>query len=120
MDKTLIIAKLKELYNKRNERLVLNAKAAILEQEEKNLHAELVAAKVAQGVYGKFVLVAKSKEVPKCDDWTAFHQYIIENNAPELLHKRVTESAVMERIDAGEIIPGISTDTKVAYTVKEM
>ena len=31
MDKTLIIAKLKELYNKRNERLVLNAKAAILE-----------------------------------------------------------------------------------------
>jgi hypothetical protein len=26
----------------------------------------------------------------------------------------------MERIDAGEIIPGISTDTKTAYTVKEV
>jgi hypothetical protein len=111
---------LKALFTKRAERLKLTAKAAILEQEEKSLAAELAAANVKTGVYGKFALTAKSKEVPKCDDWTQFHRYVIAQNAPELLHKRLTESAIMERIEAGEIIPGISTDTKTAYTVKEV
>lgn len=120
MDKTLIALKLADLHAKRTERLKLTARAAILEQEEKNISAELAAANVQAGIYGNFGLLAKSKEVPKCDDWSAFHRYVISQNAPELLHKRLTESAIMERIEAGEIIPGISTDTKVSYTVKEV
>jgi hypothetical protein len=113
-------ALLKAIFDKRTERLKLTARAAILEQEEKSLTAELAAANVKPGIYGKFALTAKSKDVPKCDDWSAFHRYVIAQNAPELLHKRLTESAIMERIDAGEIIPGISTDTKTAYSVKEV
>lgn len=106
------------LFAKREERLKLNARAAVLEQEEKNAAAELAALGVTAGFFGSYALTSKTKTVPKCDDWNSFHRYVIANNAPELLHKRLTESAVMERINAGEIIPGISTDDKITYNVK--
>lgn len=120
MERNVIESKLKELFAKRAERLKLKNKADILEQEEKNLQAELAAASVLPGIYGTLALSSKTKTVPKCDDWSAFHRYVISQNAPELLHKRLTESAVMERIEAGEVLPGISTDDKITYTVKEV
>lgn len=120
MDAKTIEQKLKTMYEKRTERLKLTARAAVLEQEEKNIHQELADAKLTAGLYGNYALTSKVKVVPKCDDWTKFHTYILTSGNIEMLHKRVTETAVMEHINAGEIIPGISTDDKVTYTVKEV
>jgi len=120
MDTIAITLLLKDLHARRTERLKLNNRAAILEQEEKNIQALLLKNGVPAGIYGNLALSSKFKDVPKCDDWTQLHNYVIANNAPELLQKRLTESAVMERINAGEHIPGISLDTKAVYTVKEV
>lgn len=46
---------------------------------------------------------------PFAEDWDAVHAYIIEHDAWELMHKQLTSSAVKERWDAGEEIPGVDS-----------
>lgn len=45
---------------------------------------------------------------PKADDWPAFYGYVKANDAFELLHKRLSVTAIKERWDAGETIHGVS------------
>lgn len=54
----------------------------------------------------RVTLTSKSK--PVVDDWNQLYSYIRRNDAFELLHRRLTEAAVTEREEAGEVIPGIS------------
>jgi hypothetical protein len=50
----------------------------------------------------------RTKRVPTVFDWDELRRYIVANEAWELLHRRVAESAVTERWDAGEVLPGIN------------
>lgn len=52
------------------------------------------------------VSVIKS-EVPTVKDWDAFYQYMMAHNAPDLLQRRVSQSAWLERVQEGEEIPGV-------------
>lgn len=56
--------------------------------------------------------------VPQLDDFAAFLEYVQKNDAPELLHKRVTADAYRERTEAGEIIPGVSPFTRVSLRIQ--
>lgn len=109
---------LSQLASKRRERLTLQEKANKLEQEEKNLQAELDALGAAEGQYGSYYLRVKAKQVPRAVDWNAFYKYVHDNNAFDMLHKRLTETAIMARVREGEIIPGIVTDDKKTYSVE--
>jgi hypothetical protein len=106
------------LYTKtRNERLALDEQSKKLKVEEDNLLDLLTAAKVAPGDYGPYHLAIKTKKVPRCTDWPNFHAYLKATGNFDMLHKRLTETAVMARLDNGEYVPGVTTDDKVSYTI---
>jgi len=101
----------------RNERLDLDEQSKKLKVEEDSILDQLTAAGVESGKYGPYKLTVKPKQTPRCTDWEGLWAYIKDTNSFELLHKRLTETAVMERLDAGEHLPGIVTDEKVTYKI---
>lgn len=46
-------------------------------------------------------------ESPKATNWDDLYGYIITNNRPWLLHKRLSSTALKELRDSGEQVPGI-------------
>lgn len=113
-----VIALLKSYQAMDHERLELNQKAAKLEQAQKGIIDQLVAATVNSGVYGPYLLEAQFKKVPRCTDWAGFHAYILSSGNLDMLHKRLTETAVMARVSEGEYVPGIVVDEKTSYKIK--
>jgi len=91
----------------KNEELRLEG-VVIAVMEEKNLSA----------VGGRIAMVHRSiKRQPYAMDWDPIRGYILEHNAFELLHKRLTFGAVLERFDDGDPIPGIGIQelSKLTY-----
>ena len=108
-----LAAKVDAMYNTRQQRLKLNKEADKLEKEEKALKEEIVAelskSKTTKAIGGKLAtatLVTKQKLV--AEDWELVYKYITKNNAFELLQKRLSDPAVIERMEAGKTIPGIT------------
>lgn len=114
--KTEIAALVKEYNATRNERLKLTGEAAKLEQREKAILDNLTAAKITSGKYGAYNVTVSEKKVPRCTDWAGFHAYVRESGNLDMLHKRLTETAIMARLDAGEYVPGIVVDPKTTYS----
>jgi hypothetical protein len=110
-------ALLKRYQTARNERLDLDEQSKKLKVEEDSILDMLTAAGVESGKYGPYKLTVKTKATPRCTDWEGLWAYIKDTNSFELLHKRLTEVAIMERLDAGEHLPGIVTDEKVTYKI---
>jgi hypothetical protein len=108
---------LSQITAKTVERLKLQKQADKLDEEAKALTDKLNALGVVTGTYGRFLVERKAKPTPKADDWAQVWSYIRENNAFDLLHKRLTETAVMARFNAQEPIPGISLDDKITYKI---
>ncbi len=59
----------------------------------------------------------KEVEMPTPKDWPAIWEYIKENNAFDLLQKRLSSKAVQERWDQEIVVPGIETFTKVSLSL---
>lgn len=51
----------------------------------------------------------KAKQVPTAGDWRKIYDWIKENDAFDILHKRLTDTAIKAREEDGIIIPGIVT-----------
>ena len=60
-----------------------------------------------------------TKVVPNVTDWDQFYEYIMENNLPELLQKRILLSGYQELRNSGEVIPGVEDFEKedVTFTI---
>ncbi len=95
----------------RNERLKLDRKAAEMKKHEHVMRAAVIAkAKEAgQTVVGTKIGTVKVKphQEPQADDWAGIRQYIIENDAWDIMHKSLTVTALRDRVAAGETIPGL-------------
>lgn len=107
----------------RQQRLIMAKEVEALEEAEKELYKTIVAKYREAGMTacgGKFGLVkmTESKE-PIAEDWAQVWKYIKENDAWELLHKRITVTAVRERWDAGESVPGIGSVPKYSLSVSK-
>jgi hypothetical protein len=48
-----------------------------------------------------------TKTVPKLSDWSAFTGYILAHDRFDLIQKRVSDKAVMDMLEQGEVVPGI-------------
>jgi hypothetical protein len=59
----------------------------------------------------------KKTTVYNVKDWDLFYQFILENRAFDLLHKRVTVSAVAERVESGVAVPGTEPFTKMEINI---
>ena len=75
----------------------------------------------ASGVTGLLARAQiSSKKVPSVKDWTAFFAYVKENDAWDLLAKRVNDTAVAERWDNGETIPGIDAFVLTSVSITKL
>lgn len=101
-------------YRKREERLALDRKVKELKAEEELLkeaaRAALRKAKTerASGKLGTISL--NPKIVATVDDWEALYKYIKKHDAFELLQRRIGLGAYVERLEAGEQVPGVKPE----------
>ena len=108
----------------RAQRLILDKEAASIKEVEDELQKTIVAKFregdiTAQGASNGLVKMTEVVEpvVNTPEDWDVFREYIVEHDAWELIHKRVTVTSVRERWEAGEEIPGIGRMTKYKLSV---
>ena len=71
---------------------------------------------------GSGTIIKSLKETYTCGDWDNFKQYVVENNALDLLQQRISQTNFKEfmstRQDEG-LPPGISTFREVSITVRK-
>jgi hypothetical protein len=108
---------------KRAERLAVEKHVEELAAAEKELFNTVIAKMREQGLEklgtsAGTVKLGKTEE-PVSDFGPAFYQYIKDHDAWELLHKRVTITAVKERWEAGEEIPGVTKVDKYKLSVSK-
>lgn len=116
MDKEIVRAYLKI----KIQRAALVKQASLLEKEEKRL-ADLIlphVPKIGQIVECGATFRIKSKVKAMVGDWGLFYEYIRANNAFDLLHRRVTETAVKLRWDDRVVIPGVEAVTDESLEVE--
>ena len=105
----------------RIERLALQRKADELEQLEKDLmykvQQDFIAAGHVDYMIDGYRAVMKVKQVPLVADWTLILNWIREHNGLDMLQKRLTESAVKLRWDAGIDVPGVAKTPKYVITI---
>ena len=107
----------------RAQRLILDKEAARIKELEDELHTTIVTKFregdiTAQGASNGLVKMTTLIE-PKvqAEDWPIVWEYIRETGDFSLLHKRITATAVQERWEAGEEIPGVGRMTKYKLSV---
>lgn len=116
--KTEVTSLLREYQDKDHRRLELAEEVKKLDQAQKAILDQLTALGIESGKYGPYLLTVDSKKVPRCTDWNTFHQYLIQTGNLDMLHKRLTDTAVMARMNEGEYVPGIVVDEKPTFKIK--
>jgi len=108
----------------RAQRLALDAQAALVKEQEDDLKRTIIAKfresdLTALGADNGLVKMKKVVE-PFVNDWRQLYDFIIVNDAWELLHKRVTHSAVKERWDDGIEVPGVGRTDVYSLSVSKL
>jgi hypothetical protein len=114
-----------EYNSKKAERLAADRVARSLKTEEDNLAFAITLYCREHGGAGvdmaSVIVEYDTKLTPVAKDWDLIHQYIKENDAIDLVHKRLTESAVRLRWDDDVVIPGVGDKIteKIKVTVND-
>lgn len=75
----------------------------------------------ASGVAGKVARVTVvTKELPQVKDWEAFYKYVKRTGSFDLMQRRLTDSAVKERWEAGKEIPGVEHFNAVTISINKV
>jgi len=95
------------------QRLALSKEVDHLKEQEETLKQEIISHLRESGQFTisgeshSFNLKTSVKAMIPDGDWTGLYAYIKENDAFDLLHKRLTDSAVKLRIEDGINLPGV-------------
>ena len=71
---------------------------------------------------GSGTIIKSLKETYTCGDWDNFKQYVVENNALDLLQQRISQTNFKEFMTTRQeegLPPGISTLREVSITVRK-
>ena len=101
------------LYKTRLKRLELNREAEALKTEEQMLKDMIINALKSQPrpefrTTSGFLAELRMKAVPSVADWDAFYAHITKTQEWDLIHRRVTDTAVRARWEAGDEVPGVA------------
>jgi hypothetical protein len=97
------VDELKEAYDETELRLI----HLIKDQKLEGLHANGISATISETSFGGI------------DDFQAFEDYIIENNALYLLQRRISQAAYNDLKQAGETVPGLKDFTKTTLSLRK-
>jgi hypothetical protein len=111
---------IKEILSVRKQRLSLQREADLLEQKEKALTNELVNYMVSGAldtlVDGEDQVTLVTTTEPVAVNWPALLDYIRQNDALDILQKRLTPSAIKARWADNQVVPGV--DSLEKHTIK--
>jgi hypothetical protein len=112
------------LYQLREKRLTMQKDTDAVEAEEKALKEHIIQTlpkSEAGGIAGKVARVSVvTKSVPRAEDWEKVHAYIKKTGSFDLLQRRLSDSAVQERWDAGKKVPGVEPFNVVTLSVNKV
>jgi hypothetical protein len=112
------------LYTTRQKRLVDQTVIKDMSTYETRLKDHLIAElpkSDASGVSGKLArATVTTKPVPTVKDWDKLYAYVKEHDAWELLQRRLNDTAVVERWERGEEIPGIDSFNVVNVSITKI
>ncbi len=100
------------LFKMKERRLAAEKKAGEMRAEEQRLMDYIIKnmPKSDTGAAGRKARVSViTKTVPTVENWDALYAHIKKTGSFELLHKRLTDTAVKERWEAGKTVPGVGT-----------
>lgn len=97
-------------FTTRERRLALQKVVDELQAQETALNEwfiENLSKSEATGVAGKLARVQLgSKMIPQVEDWEVFYAHVKKTGEFELLQRRLSETAIKERLEAGKPVPG--------------
>ncbi len=103
-------SKIDQLYQLREEYRALNRRIKEIKQAMSDLEDAIIAdmdsMELKMTRVGRASATISEVTVPTVEDWDAAYQYILENEAPHLLERRVASTAWRELYEAGELVPG--------------
>jgi hypothetical protein len=113
-----------KLFELRNKRLVEQKKVDLIAAEESALREHIINTlpkSEASGVAGKLARVTVvTKSVPQVKDWAAFYKYVKKTGSFDLMQKRLTDTAIKERWEAGKEIPGVVHFDAVSVSINKV
>ncbi len=111
---------IKEILSTRKQRLSLQREVDLLEEKEKALTSSLIEKMVSQKISvlkeGEDEVTLNVSTEPLVTSWPLLLDYIVENNAVDLLQKRITVSAIKSRWAENIALPGVGSLPK--HTIK--
>jgi hypothetical protein len=112
------------LFELREKRLEEQKKVDAIEAEEKAIKEHIIQnlpKSEASGVAGKVARVTViTKQVPQVKDWDVFYKHIKKTGEFELLQRRLTDTAIRERWDAGKQVPGVESFNAVTLSINKV
>lgn len=113
-----------KLFETHERRLELQRQAKELEEQESKLKQHLIEKlpdQDASGVAGKLCRISLvNKEVPYAKDWPEIYKHIQKTGHFDLLGRRLNSSAVAERWENGEEVPGVETYTTTSVSINKL
>ncbi len=112
------------LYEVKAKRLAMAKIVEQLEENEKALKDHIIQTlpkSNASGVAGRVARVSVySEDIPQVEDWDAFYKFVKKNDAFELLQRRVATTAMTERLEAKQKIPGVKIFTAKKVSLNKL
>jgi hypothetical protein len=99
------------------------AKVKARETELKNHLIDNIDADSEAGVMGRnYQAIIKTNYRPRMDAeyWPQFYAFVAENDRFDLLQKRLSDTAVMELLNAGEEVPGVERMTVKDVSIRKV
>ena len=113
-----------KLYQLRQKRLDAQKAVDAIQAEESAIKQHIIdnlPKSEASGISGKLARVTiVKKEVPQVKDWEAFYKYIKKTNQFDLMQRRLTDTAIKERWEAGKEVPGVERFISVTVSMNKV
>lgn len=113
-----------QMFLLREQKRGLESQVKEVNQQISDLQQELLGTMNAVGTdYARGSLASASMTetvVPQIEDWGKVADWVMENDAIYLLHRRVSSGPWKELRDAGTDVPGIEPYTKVAISLRRL
>jgi hypothetical protein len=61
-----------------------------------------------------------TKTIPRVADWDKLYAFVKKTGSFDLLQRRLTDSAIQERWEAGKSVPGVETFNAVSVSINKV
>lgn len=113
-----------ELYTTRAKRYVIQHDATKLEEREKEIRKELIAALPkfgATGIAGKLARAQlETKTIKRIENWETFCKFVAKTKSWDLLQRRVSDAAIQERWDSKKAVAGVKPETVTVVSLHKV